>query len=308
MKKLALISSYCDSQEKIDVLIKNIKKIKEKNIDVLVISPFPLDVNVVKNMDYFFVTKDNPVYEWPKKGWNFWQQQMLGGKVVTISKTVSDYGWASLHQVKTLNNIGITLDYDYYYHLIYDLKITDTVLHYFNQEHDKLVFPSKRNETIWDVGLHFMIFNKQNLNIFNSYITEESYNSIPTEESVFDWLKKVVNLLPIKIATTPVEDEIYLYENEDIFDYSPSKKIKLFIEKNDLTYGDIKLFFYGITTEIPVKLQISNQMETIITQPQIVNLGFNKFNMKTVNLYIQDELFDLTETIKKVKHNTLDIL
>ena len=33
MKKIALISTFCDNQEKLDLLIKNIKKIKSLGID-----------------------------------------------------------------------------------------------------------------------------------------------------------------------------------------------------------------------------------------------------------------------------------
>jgi len=40
--KVALISSFCDNQEKMDVLEKNIKIVKSHNLDVIVISPFNL--------------------------------------------------------------------------------------------------------------------------------------------------------------------------------------------------------------------------------------------------------------------------
>jgi len=309
MKKLALISSYCNTKDKVDVLDKNIEILKKNGIDVLIISPFVLDKFIMEKSDYFFITKDNPVYEWPKRGWNFWTQKTFNNVNVQISKTVADYGWASLHQVKTLNDIAINLDYDYYYHLIYDLKITDEIQNYFNGEYDKLVFPSKRNETYWETGLHFMIFNKKNLSVFNSYITEESFNSIKTEESVFDWLKKIVDIMPIKISPIAVEDEIYLYENEDIYDYSPTNKIKFFIDKNDLTYGNIKLFFYHINDDVNVKIFLpKDNVEKDVTYFDIVDLNFNKFNLSPVSLIVNGEIFDITETIKQVKHNTLDFI
>ena len=65
MKKIALISSFCNDKNKINVLISNIKKLKEMNFDVLLISPIQLDTEVTKYCDYYFFTKDNPVYNWP---------------------------------------------------------------------------------------------------------------------------------------------------------------------------------------------------------------------------------------------------
>ena len=39
MKKIALISTYCDDENKVNVLSKNIDKLKKLGLDVLIISP-----------------------------------------------------------------------------------------------------------------------------------------------------------------------------------------------------------------------------------------------------------------------------
>lgn len=308
IKKVALISSFCNDQEKIDVLNKNINNIKELGIDVVVLSPFYLPKEIVDKCDYFFVTKDNPVYEWPKKGWNFWREMPYKGRTLKISKTVSDYGWAGVHQVKQLSELALNLDYTHYYHLIYDLKINDNVKSQFNQHPDKVVFPSKRGDTIWKVGLHFMIFNKENLRKFTSFITEESYNTIDKLDSSFDWLAKIVDLMPIKIGAFPVEDEIYIFENEDIYNYSPTDRVKFFIEKNDETQANIKLFFYDIEN-VKVDLYVYEDNKHVsVRNGDIIDLNFNKFNFKEVILVIDSKTYNITDTIRKVKHNTLDIL
>jgi hypothetical protein len=307
MKKLALISSFCDDENKINVLVSNIKKLKEMNFDVLLLSPIHLDINVTRYCDYYFFTKDNPVYNWPFRGWNFWRTFYLDGKYIKISKTVSDYGWASLNQIKQLNAIALNLDYDYYYHLIYDLKIDENVIKYFLEPKERLVFPSKRGETIWNTGLHLMIFNKNYLALFNSHIREESYNSIEEEQSVFDWLLKVVKIIPLRVAETPVEDEIYLYEKEDIFNYSTEKSFKFFIDKNDKTLEPIKILFYDIKEEL--KLLVPQENIIIdINQDCIIELGFNKFDMKQVLLQVNEKISDITKLISEVKHNTLEFL
>ena len=309
MKKVALISSFCNDQEKIDVLNKNIDIIKELGLDIIVLSPFFLPKEIVDKCDYFFVTKDNPVYEWPKKGWNFWRELPYKGKTLKISKTVSDYGWAGVHQVKQLSELALNLDYTHYYHLIYDLKITDNIRLQFNQSPpDKIVFPSKRGDTIWKVGLHFMIFSKENLRKFTSFITEESYNTIDKLDSAFDWLAKIVELMPIKIGDFPVEDEIYIFENTDIYNYSPSDRVKFFIAKDDKTQASIILYFYEIE-DVQVEVYIyEDDRHVSVRNGDIVDLNFNKFNFKKVILVVDRQTYDITDTIKNVKHNTLNIL
>jgi len=60
VKKAALISTYCDTQEKLDVLSKNIDSLKTFGMDVIVVSPFFLPEYIQNKCEYFFSMKDNP--------------------------------------------------------------------------------------------------------------------------------------------------------------------------------------------------------------------------------------------------------
>jgi hypothetical protein len=61
MKKIALISSFCDNTEKLDLLKKNIQKIKSLGVDVMVISPLKLDDEMIEICDFLIYTKENPL-------------------------------------------------------------------------------------------------------------------------------------------------------------------------------------------------------------------------------------------------------
>jgi hypothetical protein len=163
MKKVALISTFCDTQEKIDILKRNIFSVKSMNIDVILISPFYMDKDVVDMCDYFFVTKDNPVLDWPEKAMYMWKILFKDEQKIKITTTYSDYGFAGLTQVKQLSEIALNLEYERFYHMIYDLKIDENVISGLNSNESNSIYPSKRGETIWDVGLHFMIFDRENL-------------------------------------------------------------------------------------------------------------------------------------------------
>ena len=64
-KKVALISTFCDTQEKIEILNQNIKTLKSNNLDIIVISPLHLPEETVILCDYFFYIKDNYILKWP---------------------------------------------------------------------------------------------------------------------------------------------------------------------------------------------------------------------------------------------------
>ena len=59
MKKIALISTYCDTPEKIHVLIENAKTLKFLGVDVMVNSSIPFEPIVTNHFDFYFQTKEN---------------------------------------------------------------------------------------------------------------------------------------------------------------------------------------------------------------------------------------------------------
>ena len=308
MFKIALISSYCDNQEKLDVLENNLKIIKSHNLDVFVISPFNLPKNIVDLCDYFFVTKDNPVFEWPQKAMYYWSIIGKNGKLYKLSRTYGDYGFAGLYQVKQLSEIALNLNYNQFYHMIYDLKIDDNVINGFYSDKKCCVYPSKRGNTIWAVGLHYMIFDRENLKNFIPHITEENYKS-QIGGDAFVWLQNRQNILNYTIEDIPVEDYIYYYENYDFINYSPTSEFKFFIEKNDKTLEPIKIFFYNIFDTKEINLIIDGiHTKYSVNNYDLINLGFNKYDMKTVELEYNGIIYTLTNTIEKIKHNVIQEL
>jgi hypothetical protein len=308
MNKVALISTYCDNQEKLDVLEKNINIVKSYGLDVIVISPIVLPESIQKLCDYYFLTKDNPVLEWPKKAMYIWRELPLGDDKIRITTTYADYGWAGLLQVRQLSDIALMLNYDCFYHMIYDLKIDDNVRHYLNNPHENIIFPSKRGNEIWNVGLHFMIFNKKNLTQFKSLISEESYFAVRGDHA-FKWLERTVDSIKSEVAKIPVEDEIYYYEGHDFFNSSPVEGINFFINKNDEVYETIKLLFYYVSEPKEVEIIIDDKIYGyVINGNSLIDLGFDKFNIPRVSFKYMGVEHDITDVIKKIKHSTLNVI
>jgi len=302
-KKVALISTFCDTQEKLDVLEKNIKTVKQHGLDAIVISPLSLPEYITKLCDYVFFTKDNLILDWPIKAMRFWSNIIVENTPHEISVTRPDYGFAGLTQVKQLSNIALNFDYDQFYHMIYDLKIDENVIEGFTSNKDCSIYPSKRDEDFWEASLHYMIFNRENLKEFVSYISLENY--LKTSDEALEWLRNLKKVFPYHSETIPVEDEIFYYKNIDFFNYSPTDKFKFYIEKNHQS-PSVRLLFYGLESEKNIKVQVGNIVNEIsINNFKFVDLGFSSDNCQNVILEVDSIEYDITEIIKKVKHNTV---
>jgi hypothetical protein len=255
--------------------------------------------------DYFFFTKDNPVLDWPRRAMRAWVYVNINGETRKVSRTYPDYGFAGLTQVKQLSDIALSFGYDQFYHMIYDLKIDENVIEGFNSNKECNIYPSKRGDITWQVGLHYMIFNRENLKEFISKISLENYLSLKDSDA-FEWLRNLKESVPYEIEKIPVEDEIYYYENIDFFNYSPTDKFKFFIEKNDELVTPIKLLFYEMDGEKEIKVKVGDGEDiVIVNKNQIVDLGFNRTNYQKVVLEMDTEEYDITEIIKGVKHNVI---
>jgi len=306
MKKVALISSFCDTQEKLNILNKNINIIKNLNIDIILISPIFLPESTTSLCDYYFQTKDNPVLDWPIKSMCIWKEISIKNVKCKITGTCGDYGWAGLYQVKQLSEIALLFDYEQFFHMIYDLKIDENVLEGFNSEKICNVYPSKRDNDIWAVGLHFMIFNRNNLKRFISNIHLDSYLSLKGADA-FVWLHNLQTIFPYKNEPIPVKDEIYYYQGQDFFNHSPIDDLPFFIIKDDETLESIKLLFYPLKNKTDIKVIVDNKIiEEYITDYKIIDLGFNKLLPTEVKIIFKGIEYNFTKIIDKIKHTTYE--
>jgi hypothetical protein len=191
--------------------------------------------------------------------------------------------------------------------MIYDLKFDETVVEGLLGEAECDIYSSKRDEEIWEVGLHFMIFNREKLTDFVQHITLENYLNSKGGDA-FVWLHRLRNTFPYNIVKKPVEDEIYYYKGQSFFNWSPIEDLKIFIEKNDETDTTIKLLFYDVTESKNIILKVGqDEYGYQINGNSLIDLGFKKNDIKNVSLTYNGVEYDMTDEIRKIKHNTLNI-
>lgn len=303
MKKIALISTFCDNEEKTKLLINNVKKIKSFDVDVMIISPLKVPDELIDICDYVIITKENPVLDWPEKSYYQWWDGTIGGKHITMETTYPDYGYAGLVQIKRMSDLSLSMDYDLFFPMIYDINITQHVEEVFRGNLKNSFFPSMRDGHIWGIGLHLISLDKEHLIRFKTMITKESY-LVEGEFDAFAWLHRAVKLVPGVVEKTPVEDLIYFLENKNFFDFSLCNKYKCFIHKSG--YDNVKLVFYdygGIKNFI---VRYNNNSETFDLR-EWEQVEIPTIDLDTLEIEHDGEVIDYTQTFKKIGQNILKI-
>ena len=321
-KKIVLISTFCDTQEKQNVLKENIGKIKELGLDILVISPIELPIELISLCDYFFKTKDNPLLEWPIRMYTHWYEMPITDrKITTIKRGLADYGWAGLYQVKKMSQIALSFDYDIFYHMIYDLLIDDVVVNELMGYDTNIVHPRRdphHPEILWETTLHFMVFDRPMMEKIVTEIQLDEYLRTDgvAEGEVLKWKNK----FGIPTSNHPVKDQIFYWEDYDFFDYSPLSDFKFFISKNEkmnIWLGEnppyetelsdnLRLVFHGFETMDKISI-IINGKEFIRTPKEweIVEIPISSQNIYTVEFKYKDECINFTPEYKKIMFNQI---
>jgi len=302
-KRVVLINSFCDKQNKIDVLEKNIKLIKSNNLDVILLSPINLPEYIIDLCHVFIQTKENPVTKWPGKTmFEIWGYSMYGKKyVLYLGKP--DYGWASFYQIKKLSQIGLTYNYDYFFHIIYDTIIDDYLLNTFLTNEKCILFPSNKG---FDVGGFFMGFDRDSLIIFEKIITEDVYyKNHDVAEKILSNMSKI---LPCKIDTHTTKDEIYYYENVDLFNYSNFNSFKFFIHKRTLSDDTVKIFFYDMYEEFDICVEVNElSINQKISNHFLMDLGIHHDNVNNLSISFNNVNQNLISQYKNISHNKINI-
>ena len=301
MKKIALITSFCNTEEKLEVLHDNIKTIKNLGLDVMVFSHFYLPKNINDLIDYTIISKENPILMWPAKTINHWQSLPHKTFLCAMVTSSADYGYAVLNQIKRMASLALSMGYDSFFIVDYDLNITEYVKSIFLDNKKNSFFPAKNSlGDVWGIGLRLISFDREHLTRFKNLITVESY-LFDNRDCAESWVHKAINFLPGIIETEPLEDLIYNYENVDFFNYSIIEEVKLYIHK--IPNDEIKLIFYNFEDikNFIVKTEDFTQ-EFNISEFEEIEFPYKEYTSFIV-IY-KEKKYDFTDIISKIIFNT----
>ena len=297
--KIVLISSYCDTDEKIEILNTNIDTLKNLGLDVMLNSPIQLPLETIKKCDYFFLTKDNPILEWPLKAVYVYSSYFINGKSVTMNRCFSDYGWANVYQIKKLSEFSLTYDYKYFYHIIYDLIIDDVAIDAFNSEEKLCNFYHFHEH---NVCLHLMCFDREHLTKFLSCLTLDKYLELGGIAE--QWLDRLLleNNFDYTIEDSYVDDKILFRGHNSLVNYSKIDGLIFFILKHAENLDNITLYFYNIPNDMEIKI---NDSIYYISNDYTIDLGYNKENIINTVIEYNGVKQNITQDIIDITHNTI---
>jgi hypothetical protein len=257
MKKLALINTFCNSNERLVILSNNLLKLKNMGIDSLVYSPIPLPKSISLLADYVIISKENPIITYPEKGMGAWRHHPPSQIKTTI--IYPDYGWASFYQYKKLIEFGITLNYDHYFPLIYDLNIDAKVIEMLNNCPKKMFFPSPKAKTS-KVGATFMSLSKENIQKLIPLFTKKEYLNYSKNSIAEKFIEYLCSFINGDISPYIVQDDVHELKNHQ-FTLSPKLESNLDFDFFVHTVDKIGFYFYNISNSSK-EIQIIIEDET----------------------------------------------
>ena len=288
MKKLFLISSFCDNEEKMEVLHKNILKLKELGHDTLLISPIELPLHIIDKSDFYFRTKENPVSTIEEKTYIHWTQIT---DEYRLERFFPEYGWAALYQNKKLSQIGLTFDYDIYYHVIYDTNFNEGLLEQINKNVVNQYYSNKStNGDINELALHFIPLTRETMISFEKFLNKDNYVTSHdlTHKYILKWAKNH-NIVKNDYI---VEEHINFYTDIDFFSIYNGEEVNIFFEKYELDQQTNKIFCYDI--------KVSN-IKVIVNDDVIFN-GFEEKIPVETNL-LTSEINKIVVSVNGVEYD-----
>lgn len=324
MKKIVLVSTFCNNEEKQNVLKETVLKIKEIGLDIMVISPnfIPIRQDIVELCDFFFYTKENPLLKWPVRQYTHWYEMPItDNRITTLHRGFNDYGWAALYQTKKLTQFALTFDYDVFHHIIYDLEFDDEVINEFLSDEVNLIH-ARRNpnhpEEIWETTLHFMTFNREMMELIEKEITLENYlggNGV-AEGEVLKWRDK----FNLKTSSKIVKDRIFYWENFDFFNYSPFPDFKMFLSKNEpitiwlgespvydtILPNNLRIVFHGFESMKPIEISVNGVSYLKTPTPwEIIEFPINSQEVTELIFTYNNQIVNFTEKYNDIMMNQI---
>jgi hypothetical protein len=312
MKRIALISTYCNTPEKIQVLKSNLIRLNELGVDSIVLALFELPFDVINLSTYCFFTKDNPIIRWPVFCRLSQKSFFENGRSFTLVKGLSEYGFAHAWQYKTLSRIARNYDYDIFYFMNYDLRIDDSVVRAFNSKSISCnLWPCQREDFFSLATLTFMAFDRNNLDRIVDLIDQSKYvyhmqqNPYDTPEH---WIEKVCrwNLSPI-FEEDVISDLVGNYSEEDMHNYSKLNSAKLFIQKCNSQSFNVDLIVYAYSGEKTIKVK-TNLGEEIYSGPSPAFFTLSRetdIQLTAVTVEIDEESQEIIRDIREIDINQI---
>jgi len=327
---LIIILCHCDTKIKKKILLENIKCLKAKGFDVMVLSHIPISQTLQNKIEYYIYDKSNPIIHYPYRGMVFWKTLNFKNNPIKLQNIVGDYGWTAFNQILLAGNLGISLDYEYFSFINYDIKMNDLIL---ESLLNPVPFLTSKVNGLQDKknrfpGFMLNILSKSNLKKILPLIDKEFYMCDEhsfKEDGKFkdaeDYWGHLIRNFKYKIFPEAIEDKIS-YESYDI-DGNPKGPFNFI--PGSLFHTHFKIFFQNSNTfkkiitdnwtpriiiydnKLPKLTLVVNSLETQISGNPNLCLDLPDVVDK-IGYIIDGEYTDLTDEYHKAIFSTINFV
>jgi len=312
MKKLALISTFCNTEEKQNLLRNTINALKNEGVDVMCLSPasIHLPLDIIKKSDFVFFTKENPILRWPVRAFTQWRTILTKEGWVKLEVFQDDYGWADLYQRKKLMEMGLTFDYDIFYNLIYDTEISKELIQEIKNNEFNYVHPVIKpyTDTVYPSSLQFMVLDRELTKKILKENTLENYRKYSqqgAEDIVVHWQRK----FNIPTKGTPVQELNYIHQDVNFWDYNLHNDYEFFVnktEKHGDDNGKLKILFHNINSngKIIIKVNDLEHVDTLVKdENRLIELNIECNKVNKFNISFNEKNYDFTKKYLSINKN-----
>ena len=308
MRKLVLISSHCDTPDRLKILKTNLEILKNIDVKILLYSTVNLSEDITNSVDYYFFNRFNPVKEY--KSLLFWSNVSCNGKNIKLCRFWQDTALASVTQMKYLVQLSDILDFDLFYFTLYDLVYTNDVIDFIKNKNEErfFTFRTSENGNLIENNCAMQVFslNKVNVTNINKLFDVNKLTDFSCTEHFLHDISKKLN---ISICDEfVVEDHIYQFRNwhKDFYNYSIWEEFKIYFSKNAGTEDPQHIMIYDIKDTVDLFIRIDNDVKKIKIQDiQIYEI---KKEYQKFEIWLDGKVFDVLENISKFPGGTWEIL
>lgn len=276
MKECFLITAYCDTQQKIELLKNSISNLKKYNVDIAIHSHYPLPSDIQNDINYLLYAENFIIGNETKVSFSW--KKINNYKLFNYR---TNYNYSVLKQVnESIKFLFGVLNYDIIHFVNYDIHISDelySITKEYTYNGHSIFYENFLNGI---TATWFSLLKKdrdllENVSAYETYLKSEIY-------TIELYLDESLKGKDISIVKKEDYDYLNLYKNEISGDgdsfletYSQeyvTKDFCKFFEKDGYSIfggffnGKFALYFYDVKREIKIYLKLNEIENTFIIQ------------------------------------------
>lgn len=307
--QIILISCHCDTDHKLQVLIDNIEDIKRilPGSHLAVISSLELPGRIIREVNYSFITQENPVLAWPQKSIVYWRIHSYENQCIQVVDSTPDYGYAALNHLKRLGEIFLNYPYSSFLWMTYDALLTPEIVEEIVHSTTSLFFPMTRDhkQVKFEVGLQLALMSREDLSRVIERITLENYLSDSNWCAEIFFQKQIIEPLNLRISSQLVGDLVCTENEPTNHSMVPGVCFTILLEHNSLT--NVRIFFWNCA--VPFILRVNGKSIPLEVNPNLMlDLEWNRESLWELSLEVEGTVYCHLQKIQTHSHSFHTVL